>query len=150
MKIVLVHHAEAVDPAADAQRPLSPHGRAQAEQLAVRAAERGILPAVIWHSGKLRSRQTAEAFWRTCNPFAGFVMVKGLRPEDSPDVARTQIDLEDRDLLLVSHMPMLPALARALSRGIESFPMNGLIVLERTAPGTYVERWRDAPDVQSA
>jgi phosphohistidine phosphatase len=144
MTVVLVHHAEAVDPDVDAQRPLSSLGRAQCEQLAVRAQERGIRPLVIWHSGKLRSRQTAEAFWRICNPFADFRMVKGLRPEDPPEIARTQIDLEERDLLLVSHMPMLPALARALSRAIEHFPINGLIAVERI-DGIYVERWRDAP-----
>jgi hypothetical protein len=42
-------------------------------------------------------------------------------------------------------MPLLPSLARALSRGVDTFPMNGLVVLERTEQGTYVERWRDAP-----
>jgi phosphohistidine phosphatase len=147
MTVVLVHHADAVDPSVDPQRPLSTRGRTQCEELAARAGERGIRPLEIWHSGKLRSRQTAEAFWRACNPFAQFRLVKGLRPEDSPEVARTAIDLEDQDLLLVSHMPLLPALARSLSRGIDNFPMNGCVVLERRQDGTYVERWRDRPSV---
>jgi phosphohistidine phosphatase len=147
MRLVLVHHAEAVDSAVDPQRPLSSRGRAQCEQLAARAQAQGIKPLVIWHSGKLRSKQTAEAFWRVCNPFADFRLVKGLRPEDSPEVARVQIDLEERDLLLVSHLPVLPALSRNLSRAIESFPMNGLVVLDRLEDGAYVERWRDAPSV---
>jgi phosphohistidine phosphatase len=147
MTLVLVHHSDAVDPAVDPQRPLSTRGRAQCEELAARAADRGLRPLEIWHSGKLRSRQTAEAFWRTCNPFAEFRMVKGLRPEDAPDVARTAIDLTGHDLLLVSHMPILPALARSLSSGIDTFPMNGFVVLERREDGMYVERWRDRPSV---
>jgi len=147
MTVVLVHHADAVDPSVDPQRPLSTRGRAQCEELAARAGERGLRPHHIWHSGKLRSKQTAEAFWRICNPFAEFRMVKGLRPEDAPSLIRTAIDLEDQDLLLVSHMPLLPALARSLSSGIDSFPMNGFVVLERRQDGTYVERWRDRPSV---
>jgi phosphohistidine phosphatase len=145
--VVLVHHADAVGPHEDAARPLSERGRRQAEQLAAAAALAGIKPAAIWHSGKLRARQTAEAFWRHCNPFAEFKMVRGLRPEDSASVARDLIEIEDRDLLLVSHMPLLPELARALRPAGEPIPLNGLIALERTAEGLYVERWRRAPDV---
>ena len=147
MTVVLVHHAEAVDPGVDAARPLSARGRAQADQLAMRAKAGDIKPLVIWHSGKLRARQTAEAFWRQCNPFAEFKMAKGLRPEDAPETARVLIDTEERDLLLVSHMPMLPALLRALTPAADGIPLNGLVVLDRTAEGRYIERWRAAPDV---
>jgi len=33
-------------------------------------AARGARPDVVWHSGKLRARQTAEIFWRACNALA--------------------------------------------------------------------------------
>jgi len=145
MFVTIVHHAEAVDASDDAQRPLSPRGRAQADDLARTASARGVKPALIWHSGKLRARQTAEAFWRLCNPFADVRMVKGLRPEDAPEMARTLVDLEERDLLLVSHMPLVPALARALVPGLDAFPMNGLVMFERVE-GRYLERWRRSPD----
>jgi len=147
MTVVLVHHADAVGADIDPQRPLSTLGLAQAEQMAARARDAAVKPAIIWHSGKLRARQTAEAFLRLCHPFADFKMVRGLRPEDPPAIARAAIDLEDRDLLLVSHMPILPALARMLTPGADEFPLNGLIVLERDSNGGYVERWRAAPDI---
>ena len=70
--IYLLHHAEAVDASVDPQRPLSPGGRAHAARLAADAAARGVRPDVIWHSGKLRARQTAEAYWKHCNPLADF------------------------------------------------------------------------------
>lgn len=145
MLVGLVHHADAVPAHVDAARPLSARGRLQAEQLAAQAHTRGLKPAAIWHSGKLRARQTAEAFWRLCNPFADFRMVKGLRPEDPPAIARALIDLESRDVLLVSHLPLLPALARELSPAIEGVPVNGLVVVERGEDGRYAERWRGVP-----
>jgi phosphohistidine phosphatase len=145
MFVTIVHHAEAIDASDDAARPLSARGRAQAESLARAASAHGVKPALIWHSGKLRARQTGEAFWRLCNPFADFRMVKGLRPEDAPEIARTRVDLEERDLLLVSHMPLVPALARALAPGLDGFPVNGLVMFERVE-GRYVERWRQSPE----
>ena len=88
MRVYLVHHADAVGPDVDPQRPLSALGRTQAAALADRVRGAGFAPASIWHSGKLRARQTAEYFLQTCNPFAEFRMVRGLRPDDPPDWMR--------------------------------------------------------------
>src|SRR5437870_1173810 len=105
MRLYLVHHAEAVGPQVDAQRPLSPHGRVQADRLAAGARAAGAVPAAIFHSGKLRARQTAEAFYRHCNPLADFKMIRGLLPEDPPQYVRDLVTGEPRDLMLVGHMP---------------------------------------------
>ena len=61
MNLFLVHHGDAVGPEIDPQRPLSAVGRANVDRLATLAAARGARPSVVWHSGKLRARQTAEA-----------------------------------------------------------------------------------------
>src|SRR3984885_2823381 len=84
VKLVLVHHAEAVGHLDDSRRPLSPRGEAQAEHGASEAAARGAKPAVVWHSGKLRARQTALAFWRACNALTEFSATADLQPTDSP------------------------------------------------------------------
>ena len=47
-------------------------GSAHAERLARDAAAARCEAGRIWHSGKLRARQTAEAFLRACNPLAEF------------------------------------------------------------------------------
>ena len=143
MLVYLVHHANALGPEVDPQRPLSSAGLAQAAALAAAARDRGVKPAVIWHSGKLRARQTAEAFWRACSPFAEFKMVRGLRPEDPPDWMRDALEGEDRDVLMAGHMPHIAQLAAMLGSS-QNFPLNGMIALERTGPGKYEERWRQA------
>ncbi len=147
MIVVLVHHADAVGGEIDAERPLSSLGRIQAETLAREASLAAIKPAAIWHSGKLRARQTAEFFWRLCNPIAEFKMVRGLRPDDSTAWIRDVLYGEDRDILLVSHMPLLPALARDLAPTSTAFPLNGFVVLERRGERQYVERRRAGPSV---
>jgi phosphohistidine phosphatase len=140
MFLFLVHHADAVGPGVDPQRPLSVRGLAQAAWLAEEARGRQARPAVIWHSGKLRSRQTAEAFLRICNPSASFRATRGLLPDDPIVWVENAVALEDRDLLVVGHIPHLPALARALGAA-DPLPLNGMVAMERTAAVTFAQRW---------
>jgi phosphohistidine phosphatase len=143
--LYLVHHADAVGPHEDPQRPLSAAGRMQADRLALQAAERGAKPTVIWHSGKLRARQTAESFWRACNPLADFAAIGGLQPADSPGRVRDLVAGETRDVMLVGHMPSLPRILRMLVTGQEDapleFPLHGIVALE-PAGDLWSERWR--------
>lgn len=145
MNVYLVHHAEAVGPHVDASRPLSARGRAQAEWLAKEAKKAGVNPSAIWHSGKLRARQTAEAFLVACNPFASFRMVRGLGPDDPVAWVADALELEDMDVMVVGHMPHLPTLTSRLVLSAELFPLHGLVWLERTLERSYVEKLRLQP-----
>jgi phosphohistidine phosphatase len=144
--IFLVHHADAVGPDVDAQRPLSAAGRAHAQRLAAEAATRGVKPDAVWHSGKLRARQTADVFRRACNPRAEFAVIRGLRPDDPPGEIKARLAGERRPVMLVGHMPGLPRLLHDLlglgeDTPARSFPQHGLIALE-AADGVWLERWR--------
>ncbi len=145
MVVVLVHHADAVSPAVDTQRPLSATGVAQADSVAARARAAGAAPVEIWHSGKLRARQTGEAFLRACSPFAAFRMVRGLLPEDPASMMKIQLDAETRDVMLVGHMPNIAALAVQLAGADVRFPIHGAIAFDRDDSGMWKERWRIEP-----
>ena len=130
----LVHHGEAEAPDVDHQRRLTAAGLEHVSRLASDAAARGVKPAAIWHSGKARARQTAEAFWRACNPLAEFVAVRGLQPDDPPDWICDRLVGEARDVMLVGHIPNLPKLlgrltAPGLQPTIPRFPLHGLVAL---------------------
>jgi phosphohistidine phosphatase len=138
--LYLVHHAEALPSHVDHLRPLSSVGLAQAERVAQALAAHGARPVAVWHSGKLRARQTAEACWRVLNPLASFSAVRGLRPDDDPDVLAHALEGEEQDVLAAGHMPHLPRLLHRLT-GSSAFPLHGAVALERV-DGSWVERWR--------
>ena len=105
------------------------------------------IPAVVWHSGKLRSKQTAEAFWRACNPLAEFSATRDLQPGDPPEWFRDRLLGETRDILLVGHFPHLPRLFALLLGQPEAsapeFPSHGLVALMAGGAGeAWVEEWR--------
>ena len=134
--IVLVHHADAVGPDVDPQRPLSAAGRAHADRLARDLAAKVVRPAAIWHSGKLRARQTAEAFLRTCNPMAEFSAIRGLQPTDPPEWIRDRLAGESRDVMLVGHMPSLPRILATLTHEeSREYPPHGAVALEAEGEG---------------
>jgi phosphohistidine phosphatase len=131
MRAVLVHHAEAVGPEVDPQRPLSASGHQRAAMLARRLKREAFVPLAIWHSGKLRARQTAEAFLLACAPLAEFKMVRGLLPDDPPEWLRDDLAAEERDVLLVGHIPNIMRLAALLGEDA-AFPQHGYVMLEKT------------------
>jgi phosphohistidine phosphatase len=145
MTVLLVHHAEAVSPYEDPQRPLTEGGHQHALRLAELVKARGFVPSMIWHSGKLRGRQTGHALLQVCAPFAKFTMVKGVSPDDAPAAAVTAIQRESQDLAIVGHWPHLPALLRLLSPDSAPMPQHGAVALTTDDDGvTWRELWRES------
>lgn len=126
-------------------RPLSSAGRAAVERLAADAAARGARPDVVWHSGKLRARQTAELFWRASNPLAAFSATRGLQPDDPPGWMRDRLAGEVRAVMLVGHMPHLARLLHMLLRRpageAPDFPLHGCVALDADGED-WKEIWR--------
>jgi phosphohistidine phosphatase len=145
MNVLLVHHAAALDPRVDSRRPLSSRGVAIAERLAAAVASRGFVPEAIWHSGKLRSRQSAEALWLAGDHRAVMTAVRGLQPGDPPTWVRDQLAGDARRIALVGHMPHLPALLALLRdrtrHPVADFPLHGCVGLEADGD-SWREVWR--------
>ena len=147
--LFLVHHGDAVGPDVDPMRPLSVRGRVEVDMLAQKAAELGAKPDIIWHSGKLRARQTAEAYWKRCNPLAAFSASRGLQPTDPTNWILDSLEGETKHVLLAGHFPHLPRVLGRLTTGDPDadsvdFPLNGIVALEE-ADGRWVEQWRLKP-----
>src|SRR5258706_9507211 len=147
LNLFLVHHGEAVGPEVDPGRPLTGGGQEAVARAALVAVERGARPVVVWHSGKLRARQTAEAFWRACNALAEFSATRDLQPEDPPIWMRDRLRAEPRDILLAGHFPHLPRLHALLlgqpDGSANRFPLHGVVALETDDEGaSWQEVWR--------
>jgi phosphohistidine phosphatase len=100
----------------------------------------------VWHSGKLRARQTAEAFWRACNALAEFAATRDLQPEDPPEWIRDRLRGETREILIAGHYPHLPGLLALLAPAENNlrpgFPQHGVVALTTDDGVTWKELWR--------
>ena len=128
---------------------MSAVGQQAVARAAADAAVRGARPAVVWHSGKLRARQTADAFWRACNALAELSATRDLQPADPPEWIRDRLRGESRDILIAGHLPHLSRLLTLLLAGREEtaagFPQHGVVALVTDDAGeTWKELWRTA------
>ena len=145
MFVYLVHHGDAVGPDIDHRRPLSTAGQVHVERIAAEAAARGANPGIVWHSGKLRAKQTAEAFWRACNPLAELSATRDLQPDDPPQWIAERLRDETRDILIAGHFPHLPRVFALLTASPDerAFPLHGVVALSSDDQGaTWREAWR--------
>ena len=132
--VYLVQHGQAKGDDEDPQRPLTDRGADDVAWVAHWAIDRfGVRPRRIVHSGKTRSRQTAEIWGRLVdvNPEQG----DALAPNDDPTTwARLLADATD-DVMLVGHLPNLATLTSLLltdepERQFIGFQQGGVVALE--------------------
>ena len=115
------------------------------DRFAALAAKRGVRPDVFWHSGKLRAKQTAEAFWRACNALAELSASRDLQPGDPPAWMRDRLIGESRDILIAGALSA-PARAARASAGARrcrrAFLCTVSCALKTDDGVTWVEQWR--------
>ncbi|MEW6036299.1 MAG: phosphohistidine phosphatase SixA [Candidatus Micrarchaeota archaeon] len=139
MELYLVQHGEAKSEAEDPERPLSERGKKEAGKVARRLAESGIRPDEVFHSQKLRAKQTADIFSSALRSRS--LEMQGLKPNDDPAIARDFVEGQGRSVMLVGHMPHLSRLASLLITGNPehetiSFRMGACVCLVKE------ERWK--------
>jgi phosphohistidine phosphatase len=113
-EILLVRHGKAVEyaPGGDAERPLTEDGQRAVASVGVALKRLGLVPDAIWHSPYVRATETAHLLHGAMAASAPLKVDGALAPGSSPErTARTLLDARVGRLLVVSHMPLLPALA---------------------------------------
>jgi phosphohistidine phosphatase len=85
MNLYLVQHGKPESEEEDPGRPLSDGGRSDVNKIgAFIARQDSIQVKKVFHSGKLRARQTAELLSKFLNPSEGVSAASGLNPLDDP------------------------------------------------------------------
>jgi len=138
MRIYLVQHALALDASVEPKRPLSQQGK----QDIVRTA--GFLslfvqpqPKFVFHSGKLRAKQTAEMFAEAWHLKGEIMQADDLSPNADAQVWAAKLNAMSDDVLIVGHLPHLPRLASLLlCEDMDKQPVRfqnaGVVCLEKT------------------
>jgi phosphohistidine phosphatase len=153
MKLYLVQHARAKDKEEDPQRGLTEKGWEEAQRVAdflVKSAKPQV--TTIFHSGKTRARQTAEAFAKVLHPIGGLQEAEGLDPMAETSIWRERLREGEEDLMLVGHLPHLERLCSRLVSGPEekpivSFQNAGVVCLARSEGSMWEIQWIVTPSL---
>jgi phosphohistidine phosphatase len=140
--VYFVQHGQAKPEDEDPQRPLTDRGGEDVTWVAHWAIDRfGVRPSRVVHSGKTRSRQTAEIWGRLLDvdPEEGDT----LAPNDDPATWVRRLAEETGDVMLVGHLPHLTRLASMLLSGdpdrqLIGFQHGGLLAVQHTDGGWIV------------
>ncbi len=152
MKLYLVQHGEAKSKEEDSSRPLTEKGIKDAEKVAEYISKLDVKVKKIFHSGKLRAKQTAEIYAKHLKPEDGVSETDGLNPLDSPETWIKKLKNIDEDIMLTGHLPHLSKLASTLIVGDENmeiikFRNAGVTCLERDEQGKWKILWAIPPEM---
>jgi phosphohistidine phosphatase len=152
MKIFLVRHGEAVSKNVDPERCLSDYGRKDLQKLASFLMQHQFTVREIWHSVKLRARQTAEILSSAITPEKDLVQMEGLKPNDPISPIRKKIQKFQGDLMIVGHLPFMDKMIADLLTGDEindilTFPTGGIACLENDMNNRWQLLWFLEPNL---
>ncbi len=150
MKLYLVQHGEAKAEKEDPDRSLTDRGTAEIRAVAESARRAGLKPAQIFHSEKRRAQQTAEILAEALG--CPLEAAAGLKPNDEVQPWIDRITTDNKELMLVGHLPFLHKVAMRLVSGDEEIPLvafrYGAIFCLGPTPGRFwVIHWVLHPDL---
>lgn len=124
-------HAVAAHPQGDAARTLSERGRQEVARLAADLAARGWRPECAFTSPLARARQTATLLLSTTAP-PSLAVLDVLEPDVDPDEALGSLAAATLPghVVLVSHLPLLGLLAKALTGEDPGFDPASFVRIE--------------------
>jgi phosphohistidine phosphatase len=126
--IYLVRHGATLPEETDPSRPLSDKGRKEVEATARALLKEKANVEEIWHSTKLRAKQTAEIIAQILG-VKNVIEKEGLKPNDPPAPFAEMLKTADKNILIAGHMPFLGELASLFGKKIESFESGGVVRL---------------------
>ncbi len=151
MFVYLVQHADAKKEEVDPLRLLSEKGLQDIKKVASYMLQLNIKVYKIFHSGKLRAKQTAEVLSENLKPTKGITEVGGLAPLDDAEIWVERLKGMTDDIILVGHLPHLDRLASLLlcgnaDKNVVSFKMAGIVCIKRNDIGEWSLQWTLTPE----
>jgi len=153
MKLYLIQHGEAKPEAEDPERSLTARGEKEIVAISKMAGGLQIGPSKIYHSGKLRAKQTAEIIASALKISDSLVQsAQGLNPNDDIHPWAERISIEKDDLMLVGHLPFLEKLTSFLLCGDASarlvlFRFGAIVYLDQKGDKGRTVRWILTPEM---
>ncbi|MCP4008768.1 MAG: phosphohistidine phosphatase SixA [Proteobacteria bacterium] len=147
MSMFFVQHGIALDKSVDVDRPLSEQGEQNVKKIANHVARQEPNIEQVFHSGKLRSAQTARLF-ATILKISKVQQIDVLNPND--DVNKLMSLLED-NCMYVGHLPHMEKMLSRLLCGSEhtrivQYENAAVVCINRDEKGYYLN-WMLKPSM---
>ena len=153
MELYLVQHAEAKTKDEDPERGLTDLGFANVRKTAGFVNKLDISVETIFHSDKLRAKQTANELAEAIKSVTELKQRSGIAPMDDISSMMDEIQRSDKNLMVVGHLPYMAKLASALLCGNENqnavrFQTSCIVKLIRDEENKgWSVKWMITPDI---
>lgn len=136
MKLFLVQHGEQTPEHQDPKEPLSEKGIEDVIKVALFAKKAGITVDEIFHSVKLRAKQTAKILGEHISPHHAIEEKQNLKPMDDITFWLDSLEYYEGNLMLVGHLPFMTKLASFLLAHSQDeepvkFHQGGIVCIEK-------------------
>lgn len=139
MKIYLVRHGIAASPEEAPGRPLTEEGRANVEKIAREVKKKFPRILRIVHSGKQRTKETAEIMGKHLAPDAALEELSGMGPNDAIEIILEHLS---DGLMIVGHLPYLETLIGYLAPEDEAILFGeGTTACLSSSDGSWSVEW---------
>lgn len=151
MFLYLVQHGEAVPESENPDRPLTPTGRHDIENIGAFLAQVGVRVPRIVHSGKLRAADTAAMLAAAMGGDAAVSERPRLLPGDSTEWVAEEVGTWRDDTMVVGHQPFIGRLVSRLVLGKEApalvdvTPGTVVCLSRRSVTGAWFVAWLITP-----
>lgn len=150
MKLYLIQHGEAKTEIEDPERSLTLKGEQEVRKVSNVAKMLNIFVPKIYHSGKLRAKQTAEILGEALK--TSVEQSDGLNPLDNFKPWSERISKSTEDIMIVGHLPFLEKLASYLLCGDENarlilFRYGAIVCLEQKEDKGWAVKWILTPEM---
>ena len=151
MLLYLVQHGWAFSKEEDPERGLTDQGKSESRKTGEFLRDHADDIHVIWHSGRKRSRETAEIIAGVLGIPERILEHTYLGPNDPVSPVHSELKKAARDKIIVGHLPYLCKLASSLLTGYEdqlsvSFINSGICCLEKNE-GKWTMKWAVTPQM---
>lgn len=151
-KLYLVQHGKQTPEEINPEEPLSQEGISDCKKVAGFAKEAGIKVDEIFHSVKLRAKETAEIFAEHLTENGEAQEKEGLKAMDDVGIWAEKIEEYEGDLMLIGHLPFMQKLSSLMVAGnsekaIYKFQQGGMLCLEKDEEKNWIIRFAVNPEL---
>lgn len=132
MKIYLVQHGDCALIGGNSEQTLNETGKQDIKHLANFLSKKKLQVTHIYHSEKVRARETAEILLSGITSLNSIELLPGINPMDSVIPIVKQINGWKEDVVIVGHLPFM---AKCVAKLITDDENNSVVIFER---GTIV------------